>query len=145
MKMLSSQGKIHPFFAILILILLVIPMAFYGMYLYIAPSLPNMSSLQKAPLEKPLQIYTKDEADALTAAFKEWQFFGRIDVLYKNAKQTLISIDEQAENDKQILTIDASSDYQFLPATHALVVIAKLEADKSELPWFETAILERLA
>ena len=91
------------------------------------------------------QIYTKDEADALTAAFKEWQFFGRIDVLYKNAKQTLISIDEQAENDKQILTIDASSDYQFLPATHALVVIAKLEADKGELPWFESAILERLA
>ena len=91
------------------------------------------------------QIYTKDEADALTAAFKEWQFFGRIDVLYKNTKQTLISIDEQAEDDKQILTIDASSDYQFLPATHALVVIAKLEADKGELPWFETAILERLA
>ena len=91
------------------------------------------------------QIYTKDEADALTAAFKEWQFFGRIDVLYKNAKQTLISIDEQAEGDKQILTIDASSDYQFLPATHALVVIAKLEADKGELPWFESAILERLA
>ena len=91
------------------------------------------------------QIYTKNEADALTAAFKEWQFFGRIDVLYKNAKQTLISIDEQAENEKQILTIDASSDYQFLPATHALVVIAKLEADKGELPWFESAILERLA
>ncbi|WP_374297083.1 PBP1A family penicillin-binding protein [Acinetobacter sp.] len=67
MKMLSSQGKIHPFFAILILILLVIPMAFYGMYLYIAPSLPNMSSLQKAPLEKPLQIYTKD--DVLIAEF----------------------------------------------------------------------------
>jgi len=91
------------------------------------------------------QIYTKDEADALTAAFKEWQFFGRIDVLYKNAKPTLISIDEQAEGDKQILTIDTSSDYQFLPATHALVVIAKLEADKGELPWFESAILERLA
>ncbi|WP_201543118.1 hypothetical protein [Psychrobacter immobilis] len=91
------------------------------------------------------QIYTKNEADALTAAFKEWQFFGRIDVLYKNAKPALISIDEQAENNEQILTIDASSDYQFLPATHALVVIAKLEADKADLPWFETAILERLA
>ena len=91
------------------------------------------------------QIYTKNEADALTTAFKEWQFFGRIDVLYKNDKQTLISIDEQAENNEQILTIDASSDYQFLPATHALVVISKLEADKGELPWFETAILERLA
>ena len=91
------------------------------------------------------QIYTKNEADALITAFKDWQFFGRIDVLYKNDKQTLISIDEQAEADKQILTIDASSDYQFLPASHALMVIAKLEADKSELPWFETAIIERLA
>ncbi len=91
------------------------------------------------------QIYTQDEADALTTAFKDWQFFGRIDVLYKNTKQTLVSIDEQAESDKQILTIDASSDYQFLPATHALVIIAKLEADKNELPWFEAAILERLA
>ncbi len=67
MKMLSSQGKIHPFFAILILILLAVPMAFYGMYLYIAPSLPEMSSLQRAPLEKPLQIYTKD--DVLIAEF----------------------------------------------------------------------------
>lgn len=90
------------------------------------------------------QIYTKDEADALTAAFKEWQFFGRIDVLYKNTKQTLISIDEHAENDKQLLTIAASPDYQFLPAPHALVVIAKLETDKADLPWFESAILERL-
>ncbi|WP_296245671.1 MULTISPECIES: hypothetical protein [unclassified Psychrobacter] len=91
------------------------------------------------------QIYTKDEADALIAAFKDWQFFGRVDVLYKNDKQALISIDEHAEGNNQILTINASADYQFLPATHALAVIAELEADKGELPWFETAILERLA
>ena len=90
------------------------------------------------------QIYTQNKADAITAAFKDWQFFGRIDVLYKNQKQTLISIDEQAVGNEQLLTIEASADYQFLPATHALVVIAKLEADKTELPWFESAILERL-
>ncbi len=90
------------------------------------------------------QIYTKSAEEALTAAFKDWQFFGRIDVLYKNDKQTLISIDEQAEGNEQILTINASVDYQFLPATHALGVITTLEADKAELPWFETAILERL-
>lgn len=35
-------------------------MGFYGMYLYIAPSLPEMSSLKKAPLLKPLQVYTSD-------------------------------------------------------------------------------------
>ncbi|MCH4248566.1 MAG: PBP1A family penicillin-binding protein [Acinetobacter populi] len=61
MKKLSSHGQIHPFFSIIILGLLSVPMAFYGMYLYIAPSLPSMSSLQKAPLEKPLQIFTKDQ------------------------------------------------------------------------------------
>ena len=90
------------------------------------------------------QLYTKDAADALTAAFKEWQFFGRIDVLYKNHKQTLISIDEHSEGDEQLLTIDAGADYQYLSPSHAMTVIAKLEADKADLPWFETAILERL-
>ncbi|WP_250162321.1 hypothetical protein [Psychrobacter sp. WY6] len=89
------------------------------------------------------QLYTQNEADAITAAFKDWQFFGRIDVLYKK-KQTLISIDEQAEGNEQLLRIEANADYQCLPATHALVVIAKLEADKIELPWFEAAIVERV-
>lgn len=95
------------------------------------------------------QIYTKNEADAITAAVKDWQFFGRADVLYKNDKQALISIDgnsiDEKSNQPIPLTISANQDYQFLPATHALVVIAKLEADKAELPWFESAILERLA
>lgn len=90
------------------------------------------------------QLYTKDAADALIATFKEWQFFGRIDVLYKNAKQALISINENATDNEQVLIIDASNEYQYLPATHALLVTAKLEADKEQLPWFETAILERL-
>lgn len=91
------------------------------------------------------QIYTKDADDALKAAFKEWQFFGRVDVLYKNDKQTLVSNDEQNISDEPLLTIDASTDYQQLLATHALTLIAKLEADKAELPWFEAAILERIA
>ncbi|WP_179207281.1 hypothetical protein [Psychrobacter sp. JB385] len=95
------------------------------------------------------QIYTKDAADAILAAFEDWQFFGRIDVLYKNSKQTLISIDEQnlstqALPAESLLTIDPSSDYQQLPATHALAAIVKLEADKAELPWFDKAILARL-
>ncbi|MDN3452751.1 MULTISPECIES: hypothetical protein [unclassified Psychrobacter] len=90
------------------------------------------------------QIYTKEAADAITAAFKDWQFFGRVDVLYKNTQQTLVSIDEQAPTNDQIMNIDVSGDYQLLPSTHALVIIAKLDADKVELPWFETAILERL-
>ncbi|WP_227677767.1 hypothetical protein [Psychrobacter frigidicola] len=90
------------------------------------------------------QIYTKSAEEAVIAAFKDWQFFGRIDVLYKNDKQALVSIDEDSASNEPLLTIHASTDYQFLPAPHTLGVIAKLEADKSELPWFETAILERL-
>ncbi len=89
------------------------------------------------------QVYTKDADDAMTAAFKDWQFFGRV-VLYKNDKQALVSIDEQSTSDEPLLTIDASTDYQQLLATHALAIISKLEADKAELPWFETAILERV-
>ena len=60
MKKLSSSGRVHPFFSILIIILVSIPMGFYGIYLYIAPSLPEMSSLKKATLLKPLQVYTAD-------------------------------------------------------------------------------------
>lgn len=60
MKKLSCCGQIHPFFLLIIIILIAIPMGFYGMYLYIAPSLPEMNSLKKAPLLKPLQVYTSD-------------------------------------------------------------------------------------
>ena len=99
--------------------------------------------------KKTQQIYTKDAADAIIAAFEDWQFFGRVDVLYKNNKQILISIDAQNANTQalaaeSLLTIDASSDYQQLLATHALAVIMKLEADKAELPWFDKAILSRI-
>lgn len=60
MKKLSRCGHIHPFFLLIIIVLIAVPMGFYGMYLYIAPSLPQMSSLKKAPLLKPLQVYTSD-------------------------------------------------------------------------------------
>ncbi|MEB3767299.1 PBP1A family penicillin-binding protein [Acinetobacter sp. MD2] len=60
MKKLSCSGRIHPIFLFFLMIIALIPMGFYGMYLYIAPSLPEMSSLKKAPLLKPIQIYTSD-------------------------------------------------------------------------------------
>lgn len=60
MKKLSRSGHVHPFFLVLIIILVSIPMGFYGMYLYIAPSLPKMTTLKKAPLLKPLQVYSAD-------------------------------------------------------------------------------------
>ena len=60
MKKPSSSGRVHPFFLIIIIILVSVPMGFYGMYLYIAPSLPDMSLLKKAPLLKPLQVFSED-------------------------------------------------------------------------------------
>ena len=60
MKKLSSSGIVRLFFLMLIIILVSLPMGFYGMYLYLAPSLPDMGSLKKAPLLKPLQVYTAD-------------------------------------------------------------------------------------
>lgn len=60
MKKLSCSGHVHPFFLLITIILAVIPMGFYGMYLYIAPSLPEMTILQKAPLLKPLQVFSAD-------------------------------------------------------------------------------------
>lgn len=60
MKKTSCSGLIYPFFLLILMILVAIPMGFYGMYLYIAPSLPDMSTIKKAPLLKPIQIYTAD-------------------------------------------------------------------------------------
>ena len=60
MKKLSCSGRVHPFFFIVIIALVAIPMGFYVMYFYIAPSLPQMTTLKKAPLLKPLQVYSAD-------------------------------------------------------------------------------------
>lgn len=69
MKKLSRSSRIHPIFLLPIVMAMAIPMGFYGMYLYIYPSLPDMSLLKEAPLEQPLQIYTKD--NELIAEFGE--------------------------------------------------------------------------
>ncbi|GAF58908.1 LOW QUALITY PROTEIN: hypothetical protein JCM18902_1732 [Psychrobacter sp. JCM 18902] len=85
------------------------------------------------------QLYTQNEADAITAAFKDWQFFWSYRCTLQKANLNQYRTSRQAT-----LRIEANADYQCLPATHALVVIAKLEADKIELPWFEAAIVERV-
>lgn len=69
MKKLSCSGRIYPFFLFAIVMVMAIPMGFYGMYLYIYPSLPDMHLLKEAALEKPLQVYSKD--NQLIAEFGE--------------------------------------------------------------------------
>lgn len=46
--------------ALLLLLCLAFPIGFYGMAMYIEPSLPDTNALTTMPLEMPLQIYTAD-------------------------------------------------------------------------------------
>lgn len=46
--------------AFLFILVLAFPIGFYGMAMYISPSLPSLDDLKKAKLAMPLQIYTQD-------------------------------------------------------------------------------------
>lgn len=46
--------------ALLLILMLAFPIGFYGMAMYIEPSLPKTRELKAMPLEMPLQIYSKD-------------------------------------------------------------------------------------
>lgn len=46
--------------ALLFVLVLAFPIGFYGMAMYITPSLPNLDELKQAKLAMPLQIYTQD-------------------------------------------------------------------------------------
>ena len=52
--------RIHPLLALLLAVILALPLALYGLYLYLAPSLPDVAELKSAPIEVPLTVYTKD-------------------------------------------------------------------------------------
>lgn len=63
----SSAHLIHYFLsiifaviALIIILVLAIPIGFYGMAMYLSPSLPSISEIKTANLEMPLQIYSKD-------------------------------------------------------------------------------------
>lgn len=47
-------------FALILILVLAFPIGFYGMAMYLEPSLPNIKELKQMPLEMPLQIYTAD-------------------------------------------------------------------------------------
>ncbi len=48
------------FLALAIIIALAAPIGFYGMAMYLSPTLPSMQEIKKANLEMPLQIYSSD-------------------------------------------------------------------------------------
>ncbi|XID75146.1 penicillin-binding protein 1A [Alkanindiges sp. WGS2144] len=93
MKKLSCSGRIHPVFLLVIVMAMAIPMGFYGMYLYIYPSLPDMTLLKEAPLEQPLQVYTRD--NELIAEFGEKL---SIPVIYEDIPPTLVQAFLAAED-----------------------------------------------
>jgi penicillin-binding protein 1A len=61
MKKLSCAGSLHPLLALALVFLLALPLGFYGTYLYLVPSLPDMDILKHAQIEMPMQVYTRDE------------------------------------------------------------------------------------
>lgn len=55
-----NKSRLKPILIGLLMGISTIPMGFYGMNLYISPSLPDISTLKKAPMLKPMQVYTAD-------------------------------------------------------------------------------------
>lgn len=48
-------------FALALVLILAVPIGFYGMAMYLAPTLPNVKEIKTAKLEMPLQIYSSDD------------------------------------------------------------------------------------
>lgn len=47
--------------ALVVILTLAIPIGFYGMAMYLSPTLPSIQEIKKANLEMPLQIYSSDD------------------------------------------------------------------------------------
>lgn len=54
------KNLILAIFALVLILVLAFPIGFYGMAMYLEPSLPDIKELKKMSLEMPLQIYTAD-------------------------------------------------------------------------------------
>lgn len=59
--LISALGRlILAILALILILILAFPIGFYGMAMYLEPSLPKVDDLKTMPLEMPLQIYTAD-------------------------------------------------------------------------------------
>ncbi|MGM8886467.1 penicillin-binding protein 1A [Psychrobacter sp. 1U2] len=54
-------GLFIAFLALVIILALAVPIGFYGMAMYLSPTLPSIQEIKKANLEMPLQIYSRDD------------------------------------------------------------------------------------
>lgn len=55
------MGLIIAGLALVLILILAIPIGFYAMAMYLAPSLPSVTEIKTATLEMPLQIYSRDD------------------------------------------------------------------------------------
>lgn len=54
-------GLFIAFLALVVILALAVPIGFYGMAMYLSPTLPSIQEIKKASLEMPLQIYSSDD------------------------------------------------------------------------------------
>ncbi|MES1963798.1 transglycosylase domain-containing protein [Psychrobacter sp. AH5] len=54
-------GLFIAFLALIVVLALAVPIGFYGMAMYLSPTLPSIQEIKKANLEMPLQIYSRDD------------------------------------------------------------------------------------
>lgn len=81
-------------FALFIILCLAFPIGFYGMAMYIEPTLPKVDELTTMPLEMPLQIYTADN-QLIGMYGKRYS----LPITYEELPKTLIQAFLAAEDD----------------------------------------------
>ncbi|UYZ70376.1 transglycosylase domain-containing protein [Moraxella bovis] len=88
------KNLILAIFALILILVLTFPIGFYGMAMYLEPSLPNIKELKKMPLEMPLQIYTADHK-----LIGQYGNRYSLPVAYEDIPETMIQAFLAAEDD----------------------------------------------
>lgn len=88
-------------------------------------------------------LYCQTAENAKLESIKEWQFIGRVDILYRRSSPELWSICRNEDADSAFHIV-SHTEYQHLPSPQTLFLLAALESGKSKLPWFDEAITSRI-
>lgn len=88
------KNLILAIFALIFILVLTFPIGFYGMAMYLEPSLPNIKELKTMPLEMPLQIYTADNK-----LIGQYGNRYSLPVAYEDIPETMIQAFLAAEDD----------------------------------------------
>lgn len=88
------KNLILAIFALILILVLTFPIGFYGMAMYLEPSLPNIKELKTMPQEMPLQIYTADNK-----LIGQYGNRYSLPVAYEDIPETMIQAFLAAEDD----------------------------------------------